>query len=291
MAVSKGILLAGGTGSRMFPVTRSVNKHLLPVYNKPMIYYPLSILLMAGIRNILLICREEDVVQFKRILKDGSHLGIKIEYAVQNEARGIADALIIGEEFIDGENVCLVLGDNILYANDFQEIITRAASLEEGALLFGYCVKDPERYGIVEFDAQGRVTDLVEKPKDPKSHYAVPGLYFYDANASRIAKGLRPSARGELEITDLNREYLKQGKLKVEKLGRGVAWLDAGTFDSLMEASHFIQAIEHRQGFMIGCVEEIAWRKGFISREDIELYLSQEKPSPLSTYVTSLLNE
>lgn len=283
----KGILLAGGTGSRLFPTTLAVNKHLLPVYNKPMIYYSLSTLLLAGIRDILLISTPRDVPMFRDLLGDGSNLGIRIGYRTQEKPAGIAEAFLIGSDFIANQPVCLMLGDNIFYANDLHLILGQAAQLKKGAFIFGYPVKEPERYGVIEFDASGRVVEIHEKPKEPPSHYAVPGVYFYDGQVVDIARSLKPSGRGEMEITDVNREYLRRGMLHVEKFGRGVAWLDTGTSDSLMEASNFIQAIEHRQGFQIGCLEEIAWRMGYITRDQLQRLTEDRRYAHLRDYLQS----
>jgi glucose-1-phosphate thymidylyltransferase len=287
----KGIILAGGTGSRLHPLTAVVNKHLLPVYDKPMIYYPLSILMMAGIREILIISSPRHIGDFRRLFGDGSHLGISISYAEQPKPEGIAQAFLIGEQFIKADPVCLILGDNIFYANDLQQLLAQAGKLKDGAFIFGYPVTDPQRYGIIEFDADGRVIGLTEKPKSPRSNYAVPGLYFYDAQVVEIAKKLRPSARGELEITDLNREYLRRGLLRAEKLGRGVAWLDAGTYDSLLGAASFIQTIEHRQGLKVACIEEIAWRMKFIGTGQLKLLANDPAKGGLGAYLLSILED
>lgn len=268
----KGIVLAGGSGTRLYPITYAGNKHLLPIYNKPMIYYSLSILMLARIRDILVISTPEDLPRFKKLLGDGSHIGVNIEYRVQEEPRGLAEAFILGEDFIGEDSVCLVLGDNILYGSGLTEFLLKAKEevmREGGAMVFGQYVRDPERYGVVEFDSEGHVKRIVEKPKNPPSNYAVIGLYFYDNDVVEIAKDVKPSWRGELEITDVNNEYLRRGKLKVKLLPRGTAWFDAGTHESLLETSNFIEAIEKRMGLMVGCIEEIAYRNGWISREDL----------------------
>ncbi|MFA5356518.1 MAG: glucose-1-phosphate thymidylyltransferase RfbA [Candidatus Omnitrophota bacterium] len=262
----KGIILAGGKATRLYPITRGVCKQMLPVYDKPMIYYPLSVLMLTGIRDILVISTPQDTPRFKELLGSGKDLGINISYAVQDEPKGIAQSFIIGEKFIGKESVCLILGDNIFYGDGLAGLLRDASMLREGAVTFGYSIKDPQRYGVIEFDSKENVISIEEKPRKPKSNYAVCGVYFYDNNVVKAAKSLKPSRRGELEITDLNNEYLKKGKLKVKLLGRGYAWLDTGTYDSLMEASFFIKTIEERQGLKIGCVEEIAYRMGYINR-------------------------
>lgn len=268
-AQKKGIILAGGSGTRLFPATRGVSKQLLSIYNKPMIYYPLSSLMFSGIRDVLVITTPEDQSSFQRLLGDGSDFGITISYAVQPKPEGLAQAFLIGEEFLDGSGAALALGDNIFFGHDLPRLFENAAGRADGATVFGYQVKDPERYGIVEFDREGNPKSLVEKPMNPKSHYAVTGIYFYDEQVVEFAKSLQPSPRGELEITDLNKRYLEAGQLHVEKIGRGVAWLDTGTHQSLLQASLFVQAIEERQGLLVGSVEEIAYRKGYIDADQL----------------------
>ncbi|HET9913016.1 MAG TPA: glucose-1-phosphate thymidylyltransferase RfbA [Anaerolineales bacterium] len=265
----KGIILAGGRGTRLYPLTIATSKQLLPVYDKPMVYYPLSTLMLAGIREILVISAPEVLPAFKELLQDGSQWGLKFEYVVQAEPRGLADAFLVGSEFIGSGTVCLILGDNILYGEGMISLLHECAALQEGAIIFGYKVNDPERYGVVEFDDQYRVLSVEEKPKQPRSSYAVPGIYFYDNQVVDFARSLKPSARGELEITDLNRVYLERGQLNARLFGRGIAWLDAGTHESLLQAGSFIQTIQERQGLMISCPEEIAYRMGYISKEQL----------------------
>ena len=266
----KGIILAGGKGTRLYPLTVAISKQMLPVYDKPMIYYPLSMLMLAGIREILVISTPDALPAFRELLKDGSQWGLRFEYAEQAEPRGLADAFLVGRDFIGDSPVCLILGDNIFYGGGLGALLRQSALLKEGAIIFGYRVKDPERYGIVGFDAQGNVLSLEEKPSSPKSNFAVPGIYFYDNQVVRYAESLKPSARGEIEITDLNKIYLENDKLKVKLFGRGVAWLDLGTHESLLQGATFIETIQQRQGLMIACLEEIAYRAGFISKEQLE---------------------
>ncbi len=286
----KGIILAGGRGTRLHPLTLAASKQLLPVYDKPMVYYPLSMLMLAGIREVLVISTPEDLPVFRRLLGDGTQWGIKFAYAEQDQPRGLADAFRVGATFIGSEPACLILGDNIFYGQGLVSILERASYLTEGALIFAYPVRDPQRYGVVEFDEQGRALSLEEKPKQPRSNYAVPGIYFYDSQVVQLAANLKPSARGELEITDLNRIYLEQGKLQVQVFGRGVAWLDAGTHESLLQAANFVQAVQDRQGLMISCPEEIAYRKGFIDAGQLR-QLAQSINNSYGDYLLRLADE
>ncbi len=287
----KGIILAGGKGTRLHPLTICMSKQLLPVYDKPMIYYPLSMLMLAGIREILVISMPDQLPLYQKLLGEGKQWGLSFKYAEQSEPRGLADAFIVGREFISGEKVCLILGDNIFFGQNLPEKLRRSAQLEEGAVVFAYAVRDPQRYGIVEFDDDGRVLSIEEKPEHPRSQYAVPGIYFYDGNVVEIAENLEPSARGELEITDLNRVYLERGQLRVEVLGRGVAWLDAGTHESLLQAATFVQTLEQRQGMMISCPEEIAYRMGFISDEELRDIAGRMAGNSYSDYLLRLANK
>jgi len=287
----KGIVLAGGSGTRLHPATRVISKQLLPVYDKPMIYYPLSVLLLAGIREILLISTPEDTPRFEQMLGNGEEWGIKLQYAVQPSPDGLAQAFLIGKEFLAGEGCCLVLGDNIFYGHDFAETLREATAMETGATVFAYPVLDPERYGVVEFDNQRRAISIEEKPLKPKSRYAVTGIYFYDGQVVGIAEGLKPSARGELEITDVNRWYLERGQLHTQVLGRGIAWLDTGTHDSLLEASSFIQTIEKRQGLKVACPEEIVYRLGYIDAAQLRALALKSAKSSYGQYLMQLLEE
>jgi len=286
----KGIILAGGRGTRLNPLTLSISKQLLPVYDKPMVYYPLSMLMLAGIREILVISTPEAMPAFRALLGDGWQWGLSFQYKVQDEPRGLADAFLVGREFVAARPVCLILGDNIFFGHGLANQMKNAARLESGALIFAYAVKDPERYGVVEFDTNMKAVNIEEKPKRPRSHYAVPGIYFYDGRVSDMAARMKPSERGEIEITDLNREYLRRGELKVEIMGRGVAWLDAGTHESLLQASNFVQAVEDRQGMMIACPEEIAFHLGYIDKAEL-LRQAKEIPNSYGDYLTRMAEE
>ncbi|QAZ66276.1 glucose-1-phosphate thymidylyltransferase RfbA [Solidesulfovibrio carbinolicus] len=287
----KGIILAGGSGTRLYPITRVVSKQLLPIYDKPMIYYPLSVLMLAGIREVLIISTPTDLPRFKEMLGDGQSLGMSFSYKVQPKPEGLAQAFLLGKEFIGSDSVCLVLGDNIFYGQGLATVLQRCAKLTEGGVVFGYKVRDPKRYGVVEFSADKQVISIEEKPEEPKSKYAVTGLYFYDNDVVSVAEGLTPSARGELEITDLNNVYLKRGKLKVEFLGRGYAWLDTGTHESLLHASSFVQAIQERQGVLVACLEEIAYRMGYIDAAQVERLAKDMLKNDYGQYLMDMIHE
>jgi glucose-1-phosphate thymidylyltransferase len=289
--ITKGIVLAGGSGTRLYPVTRATSKQLLPVYDKPMVYYPLATLMLAGIRDVLVICTPDDQPAFVRLLGDGSQWGIRIQYAVQETPAGIAQALLIGDRFIGADGVCLILGDNLFYGHGLPESLRASARRERGATVFAYFVRDPQRYGVLAFDASGRATDILEKPANPPSSYAVTGLYMYDSRCVEIARNLKPSARGELEITDVNRAYLQRGELAVELLGRGIAWLDTGTHESLLQASTYIEAIESRQGLKVCCPEEIAYRQGFIDAARLEQLIGPLGRTEYAGYLRRVLSE
>ncbi len=288
LLLMKGIILAGGAGTRLYPVTRSISKQIIPVYDKPMIYYPLSVLMLAGLREILIISTPADIHLYEELFGDGSQLGLKISYKIQPSPDGLSQAFILGEEFIGTDSVCMILGDNIFYGYNFRSLLEDAASLQDGAVVFGYYVNDPERYGVVEFNEAGKVISMEEKPAAPRSNYAVTGLYFYSNDVVEKAKSLKPSPRGELEITDLNRLYLNENRLKVKLLGRGFAWLDTGTHESLLQASNFIATIEQRQGLKVSCIEEIAWKKGFISRDQLLKLAEPLKKNQYGQYLLKL---
>lgn len=284
----KGIILAGGSATRLYPLSKAISKQIMPVYDKPMIYYPLSTLMLAGISEILIISTPRDLPMFRDLLEDGSKLGMRFDYIIQENPNGLAEAFLLGEKFLDGDSACLILGDNMFYGQGFSAMLHRAASIEKGACIFGYAVKDPRAYGVVEFDANHQVVGLEEKPIDPKSNYAIPGLYFYDNTVVEKAKQIKPSKRGELEITDLNRIYLEEGTLKVELFGRGFAWLDTGNCDSLLEASNFVETIQNRQGYYVACIEEIAWRNGWITLEQLHDLGRELKNTQYGEYIIDL---
>lgn len=285
----KGIILAGGSGTRLYPLTKSISKQIMPIYDKPMIYYPLSVFMLANIRDILIISTPRDLPLFKELLGDGSDLGINLEYKVQEKPNGLAEAFLIGEEFIGSDNVALILGDNIFYGSGFTGLLEEASTLKKGAVIFGYPVKDPKAYGVVEFDEAGKAISLEEKPKEPKSNYAIPGLYFYDNTVIEKAKNVKPSARGEIEITSVNEMYLSEGKLNVKNLGRGTAWLDTGTHEALLEAANFVQTVQNRQGLYIACIEEIAYQKGWIGKEKVEKLAKPMMKTVYGQYLVDLL--
>ncbi|MBU3088271.1 glucose-1-phosphate thymidylyltransferase RfbA [Clostridium gasigenes] len=287
----KGIILAGGSGTRLYPVTKAMSKQMVPIYDKPMIYYPMSVLMLAGIRDILIISTPRDIVNFEELFKDGSEFGLNIKYAVQEQPNGLAEAFIIGEEFIGDDNVAMILGDNIFYGQNFSSHLKKAASMKSGAMVFGYYVQDPKAFGVVEFDEDGKVISLEEKPEQPKSKYAVPGLYFYDNSVVAKSKALKPSHRGEIEITDLNRVYMEEGTLTVNLLGRGMAWLDTGTHESMLQASNFVEAVQNTQGTYIACLEEIAFRKGWITADEVRELAKPLMKTGYGKYLVDIVNE
>lgn len=287
----RGIILAGGSGTRLYPVTKAISKQMLPIYDKPMIYYPMSVLMLAGIKDILIISTPRDIVGFEELFKDGSDFGVNIEYAVQDKPNGLAEAFIIGEEFIGDDNVCMILGDNIFYGQNFSSHLKEAAELKNGAYVFGYYVQNPKAFGVVEFDNEGKVISLEEKPEEPKSKYAVPGLYFYDNTVVKKAKSIKPSERGEIEITDLNRIYMEEGSLKVKLLGRGMAWLDTGTHASMLQASNFVEAVQNTQGTFIACLEEIAYRQGWINSAKVIELAKPLMKTGYGKYLVDIVNE
>lgn len=287
----KGIILAGGSGTRLFPMTKVISKQLVPIYDKPMVYYPLSVLMLAGIKEVLIISNPEYIDMYRNLLEDGSKLGMSFTYIVQDKPRGLADAFIVGEEFIGNDSVCLILGDNVFYSQGFSGILKKAATIEEGGLIFGYYVNNPQEFGVIDFDDEMNALSIEEKPVKPKSHYAVPGLYFYDNSVVEIAKNVKPSHRGEIEITSVNNAYLEQKKLKVEILGRGFAWLDTGTPDGLLEASNFVRTLQHRQGLQVACLEEIAYKNKWISKEQLSTLATEQEKTDYGKYLKQLVEE